>query len=406
MSATKNTSLYNQRDDITNKWKVKDVNGVVAENGDIHSFDINKEKANYGLYGYGSADEMYSAYNNDLNFVNRINELDMAKQEQMDAAKKAESQKLQYADTRRTLMEKYIPETLLAHGVANTGYTADALLKAENNYNQYVLGAMNEKANTEQNALKAYQDAYALAKQERDQKAYENFVEANKTQNKLYSDAITAIEDEGSEVSMDYINEMLKAGGASQETIDKVNAYYNTQLGKAQDEVYKEFTAAAAENKLTYEDVVNAEKKKAISSEQAAELKNLLIADDATIYSKEGVVTESKGGINGEGDKFTVEIGNAEYTLKTGTSIWKPKYEEGGTVYGERDYTPNEIAVWNMITEARNSNPNAYPNGTVFVYNDTMYVVDDDNANKIYTVKDAKKYKAVWKQVTGSKKKK
>ena len=198
MSATKNTSLYNQRDDITNKWKVKDVNGVVAENGDIHSFDINKEKANYGLYGYGSADEMYSAYNNDLNFVNRINELDMAKQEQMDAAKKAESQKLQYADTRRTLMEKYIPETLLAQGVANTGYTADALLKAENNYNQYALGAMNEKANTEQNALKAYQDAYALAKQERDQKAYEQFLERNeveKAREELYYEYLSGIED-------------------------------------------------------------------------------------------------------------------------------------------------------------------------------------------------------------------
>ncbi len=321
MSATKNTSLYNQRDDIANKWKVKDVNGVVAENGDIHSFDINKEKANYGLYGYDSADEMYSAYNNDLNFVRRIDELDTAKQEQMDLAKKAEAQKLQYADTRRTLMEKYIPETLLAQGVANTGYTADALLKAENNYNQYALGAMNEKANAEQNALRSYQDAYALAKKERDQTAYKNFLE-------------------------------------------------QSEIERARAELYDEYLAGLTNNTITQLDIDKALHEGLLTPEQANNLTKKASGSGAyyktpAVYNTGGSGIRDKAGdnfsINFNGDTYRVEVGE-KVVDKDIVSYAKRNVEDGG-----------------VFMTATNTNAPVY-----IYYNGNVYRVDArPNNNKL-----------------------
>ena len=379
MSATKNTSLYNQRDDITNKWKVKNVHGMTAENGDIHSFDINKEKENYGLYGYGSADEMYSAYHNDLNFVNRINELDVAKQEQMDAAKKAESQKLQYADTRRTLMEKYIPETLLAQGVANTGYTADALLKAENNYNQYVLGAMNEKANTEQNALKAYQDAYALAQKERDKTAYQDFLDRGQKQTDLFNKALATIEEGG---SMDYIKAYLAENGADDATMSKVDKYYNAYVDKARTELYNEYVSKIKEGTLTKTDVDNAERQSMLTPDQANALRETIRKQNV----KSGAVTEKKGGVEGTKDLFKVNIGGNKYSLKTS---------------GKVDSTSD---VYNMVQDARKEYASAYPKGTIFLYDGKMYVVsanfDDDD--HIYEVNSEKRdYDTVAKLLQG-----
>ena len=191
MSTSKGTSLIDQNDLLKTKWGGDTLKYDI--NSAVNSFAKNFEEYNAegtlqqrkdelnALYGgnilnYKSGSDVYTDYKRDLDQINAFDSAASALQQQKDAAAQAELQKTQYVDTRRQLMQKYLPETLLAQGIANTGYTADALLKAENNYNQYVLGAMNERAATEQNALKEYQDALSAYKMQRADAEYEDFL--------------------------------------------------------------------------------------------------------------------------------------------------------------------------------------------------------------------------------------
>lgn len=242
-------SLQSQRDEkATNeKW-----------GGDIFSYDINqamnefntlKDKSSKGTLSqeeqaliqtrYGGdlsswdSKRLYDEYNADLNFVNFIDAANAAKNEAVAQAKKDEAQKLQYADTRRSLMEKYIPETLLAQGVANTGYTADALLKAENNYNQYALGAMSDRAQAEQSAMQQYQDAASAYKQKMDEDAYTRFLEREKEKESAkaiqdaYVQTIDAYVKEGYIETKDAAIEALRAYGADEETVQRYSDYWD-----------------------------------------------------------------------------------------------------------------------------------------------------------------------------------
>ena len=91
---------------------------------DTYTFDPSK----YAEEGYYDATQYAADYANDRNTYLQEQNLIANKNNAITAAKDTEANKVQYADTRRQLMEKYIPETLLAQGIANTGYTADDFL--------------------------------------------------------------------------------------------------------------------------------------------------------------------------------------------------------------------------------------------------------------------------------------
>lgn len=67
-------------------------------------------------------------------------------------AKRAE----EYANNRRSLIEKYMPETLAAMGYANTGLAGDALLKMNNAYDNYIIQAQDKAARNQNDLMSAY----------------------------------------------------------------------------------------------------------------------------------------------------------------------------------------------------------------------------------------------------------
>lgn len=96
-------------------------------------------------------------YNSDLFKYQNI----MAYNAATDAAKKSATEAESYANTRRMLMQKYIPDTMKAMGLSGTGASANALLQMDNAYNGYALNAKSQAAQAEQNALQEYQNALA-----------------------------------------------------------------------------------------------------------------------------------------------------------------------------------------------------------------------------------------------------
>lgn len=69
-------------------------------------------------------------------------------------AKQAE----EYANTRRMLMERYMPETLAAMGYANTGLAGDAVLKINNKYDNYILNAQKEASDNQSDLMTTYRE--------------------------------------------------------------------------------------------------------------------------------------------------------------------------------------------------------------------------------------------------------
>lgn len=176
----------------------------------------------------------YTLYMNDLNEATYVNSLNDALAKQMEAAEEAERKKVQYAEIRRMLMEKYLPDTLQAQGLANTGYVADTLLKMENNYNQYALGAMNERAQTEQDAMQEYQTALQTYKQKQAQTAYEKFLldEENRQSTKN-----TLMESIYAGADLDYIMTQAKDAGLSDKDIADLTTQHNKILANNQAEL-------------------------------------------------------------------------------------------------------------------------------------------------------------------------
>jgi hypothetical protein len=70
-------------------------------------------------------------------------------------AKKAE----EYANTRRMLMERYLPETLAAMGYANTGLAGDAVLKLNNAYDNYAIKAQDTAAQNQADIMSKYRQS-------------------------------------------------------------------------------------------------------------------------------------------------------------------------------------------------------------------------------------------------------
>lgn len=371
MSGTSGTSLNDQNEKNKKKWGGDTLNFDI--NAAVNGFDANK--AEYGaaattperkaeidaLYGgnimnYKTGADVYADYNRDLQGINAIDSYKSALSQAQKSAQETEARKLQYADTRRQLMEKYIPETLMAQGIANTGYTADALLKAENNYNQYALGAMSERANAEQNALQSYQDAVRDFKAKQSEQAYTDFLKQQERENQqqqtesaLYSNAIDAIENDATK---EYALEYLKANNASQETIDQVTKYYDAQLAKVQEELYNERYNSL--DTLTYDEIDRLEREGELSPELANKLREDL-GEGVERLAKKAVVTDKfwASGLKGKkGDNFWISYDGKDYPV-----------QNGGTQTG-------------AIVEFAKKN---IENGEVFKRGDKLYVYKDNN---------------------------
>ena len=247
-TAETDTSLLGQAKKTTEKWGGDIFNYDIQ--GAIQGYDSNLAKYNNpatsqeekaainAIYGGDITTwdnkNAYTQYMNDYNEVTYVNSLKDALTAKMEAAEEAERKKVQYADTRRMLMEKYLPDTLQAQGLANTGYVADTLLRMENNYNQYALGAMNERAQTEQDAMKEYQTSLQAYKQQQAQTAYEKFLldEENKQTTKN-----TLMESIYAGADLDYIMTQAKDAGLSDKDIADLTTQHNKILANNQAEL-------------------------------------------------------------------------------------------------------------------------------------------------------------------------
>lgn len=369
--SSKGTSLNEQNEKNKRKWGGDTINFDI--NTAVNGFDANKAEYNAAetsaarkaqinaLYGgnimnYNSGADVYADWNRDVKSINTIDGYNAALEESKKIAQDTESRKLQYADTRRQLMEKYIPETLMAQGIANTGYTADALLKAENNYNQYALGAMSERANAEQNALQSYQDAVRDFKAKQSEQAYTDFLKQQERENQqqqtesaLYSNAIDAIENDASK---EYTLEYLKANGASQETIDQVTKYYDDKVARTQKDLYNKLFNEL--DNLTYDEIDRLEREGSLSTDLAKKLREDL-GEGVERLAKKAVVTDKfwASGLKGKkGDNFWISYDGKDYPVQNGGP------QTGAIV---------EFAKKNI------------ENGEVFKRGDKLYVYKDNN---------------------------
>ena len=377
------TSLLAQTEDKKKKW-----------GGDIYNYDINgvikgydsafaeynaegtsqeRKDAINALYGGDITKwdnkNAYTAYMDDLNEVKYIDSLNKAYTASMDAAKDAEQRKTQYVDTRRMLMQKYLPDTLQAQGLANTGYVADTLLKAENNYNQHLLGAMNDRAQTEQNAMQAYQDSLQSYKQQQANTAYERFMqdqakketeekeaaakaEANAETNKQnYATFIGAI-DEGADINA--VVKQAEILGLPTTMIDDLKAYEAAEKAKVQEELYNAYLDNL--DALTYEEIESAERNGLLAKPQADALRGKIaegITKTGATFNDDGSALEAK-----EGDNFSVTYNGKKYRV-----------ENGGEV------TDNRIKKY----AAKN-----LEEGQVFAYNNELYIYYGD---KVYQIR-------------------
>lgn len=253
MSTNKGTSLLEQTNTKKQKWggdphsfdikgTIKSYDTNLAKYNDVNTSQAEKDAINKQYGGDITKWDNKTAYDDymaDLKYIDYVDNLNEGHNAVVNSARNTESQKMQYADTRRQLMQKYLPETLMAQGVANTGYTADALLKAENNYNQYVLGAMNERAATEQDAMQSYRDALGQFKQEQSEEAYGKFLEAQKEDKALYNAGIDLVNNATYDKTQ--LDMWLKSNGVSpdDETYKKVMDYYDSEKARYEEEIAK-----------------------------------------------------------------------------------------------------------------------------------------------------------------------
>ena len=363
---TNGTSLNDQNENNKRKWGGDTINFDI--NAAVNGFDANKAEYNAAgttdarkaeinaLYGgnimnYNSGADVYADWNRDVQSINTIDSYNSALEQSKKTAAETESRKLQYADTRRQLMEKYLPETLLAQGVANTGYTADALLKAENNYNQYALGAMSEREASEQNAMQAYQDAMREYKSKQSDQAYKDFLDKQDKESTLYSNAISALEND--DATIEYVTEYLKANGASQAVIDKATKYYNDNVSKVQTELYNTIVADGVD-KYTFEDIDRMVAEGELSKEMGDSLKRKM-GEGVEILDKKPVVRDAFWASDlkkRKGDNFWIRYDAKDYPVQNG---------------GKQTGAIVEFAKNNM------------EDGEVFKRGDKLYVFKDGN---------------------------
>ena len=150
-----------------------------------------------------------------------INSASASRDEQIKAAKDAALRKEVYANTRREVMEKYMPETLRARGLENSGLSADALIGMDANYTNYVMGAKSEQAAAEQDAWKTYQQAAAEIENQKSQ----NELAMLETQQNNYNSLMSAAA--RGEYEWSYIESMARSFGLSEEQITAIKGVFD-----------------------------------------------------------------------------------------------------------------------------------------------------------------------------------
>jgi hypothetical protein len=376
------TSLLEQNDALKKKWGGDiynyDINSVIkgydsnlAKYNDKATTQAEKDSIN-ALYGGDITTwdnkNAYTNYMNDYNFARSVDALNSAYTSALDNAKQNESRAIQYADTRRQLMEKYLPETLLAQGVANTGYTADALLKAENNYNQYVMGAMSDRAAAEQDAMQAYQNALRDYKTQKATNEYQIFLdqqakaeqdalnqETKDANTKAYMSGFISDIDAGADINS--VIKQAQIAGLSEEDIADLRKYDNESTERAQTELYNTLKNSAGQ--WTKEQL--AENKQYLTDEQYNSLLNEYYRP-ANTSTKVGASATNYGGKTGKGrdlispavedDGFTIDINGDKYALKTGKN------------------EPHDSEVFNYAFHHKDE----IADGQVFMYDGKLYV--------------------------------
>jgi hypothetical protein len=199
---------------------------------------------------------------------------------QVENAKKAQAEKEAYANTRRALMDRYIPETLQAMGLANTGLTADALLRAENNYNNYILGAKSESQQAQSDAMQSYRDAWQDYTMQKDAEALDKF----KTDNKNLGTILTSISNGEYDEDYDLALQHAKSYG--------MGDYYQKEIANAitkreQKQLFDIYKEALGQNNSSevIADIEEANKEGSITPEAYDELKSMYNVADADVLS-------------------------------------------------------------------------------------------------------------------------
>lgn len=178
-------SLY-APDSMTNDGMIGWRNQLNALNkkygGDILNYETHKDWA-----GKNSTErnQYYTDLNNYNSLYNTVANYDYEYEQQEQNAIAAQ----EYANTRRMLMERYMPETLAAMGYANTGAAGDALLKIQNNYDNYAIGARQQASQNQGDLLTEYRKEAAKWTSERNQEQ----IEANQAKQELYDDYLSKI---------------------------------------------------------------------------------------------------------------------------------------------------------------------------------------------------------------------
>lgn len=329
----KGTSLLEQNDELKKKW-----------GGDTLKYDAQ------GALNRGEITQTdYANYLSDLKYINSIDSLNKAYTGAVDKAQQSESRAMQYADTRRQLMQKYLPETLMAQGIANTGYTADALLKAENNYNQYVMGAMGERAEAEQNALQAYQDALQGYKTQKAESDYGRFLDQQNADRQFMASAIDWIE---AGYDMDYVRDQGKALGISDEVINGLQGSYDTKVEKGQTELYNTYLKNISQ--VTLADIEADLEAGNLTEPQADKLK----------AAKKNRVTEAY--FNERGSKLKDEGG-----------------DNFSIVYDDKKYRVEVNGRAKSDGAVNYAKTNEVKDGQVFIYQGVLYIKKD---GKVYII--------------------
>lgn len=322
------TSLLEQNEELKKKW-----------GGDTLHYDAQ------GALAKGEISQKdYADYLNDLKYIQSVDALNNNYTNIVNQAKQTENQKLQYTDTRRQLMEKYLPETLMAQGVANTGYTADTLLKAENNYNQYVMGAMNDRANTEQNAMQSYQTALRDYQMNKAETEYQNFIDeqGRKTEDRYTGFAENALKliNEGADI--DYIKAQAAVLGIT-EDLSALEEYNNKLLAQKRDDVYNTYSTLIQQGSkdITRQDIISDVKNGYLRPSEANRLMNGM---PMSAWDVEGEITKSKDELN---SMVTIKYNGTKYNMEIEEENTDPSFRlfansylkdgdifiEGNTVY-------------------------------------------------------------------------
>lgn len=73
----------------------------------------------------------------------------------------------EYANTRKMLMQRYMPETLARMGYANTGAAGDAMMKLNNTYDNYAMNSQNNALDNEKTLFSQYNNVLQTVENEK-----------------------------------------------------------------------------------------------------------------------------------------------------------------------------------------------------------------------------------------------